>query len=70
MRKYQVQFIREQPLISTTGQITPTYTVSFMVGDHGPFTLPFSKDEFNPANVQQKLEQFAANIESIAPPAQ
>lgn len=63
--KATVQFIRQGQLINPNGAVSYYYTVTFMVGDHGPFTIQFNKEEFTPANVQAKLAQFASSVQQI-----
>ncbi|MGH9770088.1 MAG: hypothetical protein ACRD4Q_00060 [Candidatus Acidiferrales bacterium] len=65
MKPSQVM-IRQTPQISSAGQVSYIYSVSFMVGQHGPFTVQFSQADFTAANVTQKLNAFAAAIQQIA----
>lgn len=57
--------ITQSSNIGPKGQLTPTYIVQFSVGDHGPFTITVTQDDFKVATVQQRLADFAAAIGTL-----
>lgn len=58
--------IRQNGAVQPNGTLAYTYSVTFNVGQQGPFTLIFSQPDFTPANVTQRLNEFAAGIVQIA----
>lgn len=40
----------------------PAIKVMFLVGDYGPFTLRFPKDEFTAEKAQQAMRKFATEV--------
>lgn len=60
--KPTIQRITQQSTFNANGQLIPTYSVVFMVGEHGPFTMTFEQSQFTVTNVQQQLAAFAATV--------
>lgn len=60
-----VQRITEQTVANVNGQFQTTYTVTFMVGQDGPFTVQIPQPEFNAANVQAKMQTIADEINTL-----
>lgn len=49
-----------------TGKVVPIVTLTYTVGDHGPFTEEFTKEEFaNTAAVQAKLREMQTSIRTV-----
>ena len=63
--KATITRIRQASTIGPNGQLIPAYAVDFNVGDHGPFTETFTKEEFNVPAVQKRLADFAASIGTL-----
>jgi hypothetical protein len=61
--------ITQTNVINTNGTITPTYVVSFMVGEHGPFTTQIPAEQFGAAAVKAAMEKVATEISQISPGA-
>lgn len=49
------------------GTVTTIKRVTFMVGEHGPFTEDFRPAEFTGPQVQERLGKVAATIREVAP---
>lgn len=47
------------------GAATTVYRVSFMVGEHGPFTIELSPGDFIPERVRQEMERVALTVRAI-----
>jgi hypothetical protein len=41
------------------------YQVTFMVGEHGPFTLSLKRGEFTPERVRVEMEKIAATVRAL-----
>jgi hypothetical protein len=63
--KPTVQTIRQVNTFSAAGQLQPSYTVAFMVGEQGPFTVQIPFGQFNAANVQAAMQKVADEINSL-----
>jgi len=61
----QVTLVKENPVIDPLGKVTRFIRVTFVVGDHGPFSLDFAPADFNTANVQKAMNDKAAVIRGI-----
>lgn len=48
------------------GAFVSVYRVTFMVGDHGPFSEEFTPGSFIPETVRQRLEAVATTIRAIS----
>lgn len=58
----KIQTIAETNGTSANGQFEKQMLVTFMVGNHGPFTQTFPAAGFDPNMAKSALAQFAANI--------
>lgn len=58
--------IRESQGVNEQNAIEPRITVQFNVGPHGPFTIDFPKQGFNPALAKTTMDQFAAQLKQLA----
>jgi len=63
MLKVIVRQITEGRRLDNRSQPIRVYVFSFMVGDHGPFSLEFSPEEVQSGAAHQKLNEFAAQLE-------
>lgn len=57
--------VRQTPRFTPSGGIEKINEVSFMVGDHGPFFLPFPQEEFFDQDVQAAVGQTVARVAQI-----
>lgn len=60
-----IRHVTELAGIDNLGRPTSQIRVEYMVGTHGPFFETFAKNEFTAPNVQQKLDAFAQQINSL-----
>ena len=66
MQGLKVTKVRSEQSFGPQGRVLEHIAVDFTVGDHGPFTERFTKDEFNGGAVNQRLMQFANNLAAIS----
>lgn len=59
------QRIYQSTTQSATGQLVASYTVQFVVGPHGPFTIEIPASEFSAEAVQKRMADFAAQVNQI-----
>lgn len=60
-----IRHVTELAGVDNLGRPTSQIRVEYMVGAHGPFYEMFAKNEFTATNVQQKLDAFAQQINSL-----
>lgn len=60
-----VQNVTQVATLTTDGKTQFHYNVRFMVGPDGPFTIQIPQAEFTAANVKQKMEAFATEINQL-----
>jgi len=63
--KPQFANVREISSVGPNGQFVKSYTVAFMVGDQGPFTVNIPAADFTAQNVQTAMQQVADKINLI-----
>lgn len=63
----EVKTTRVDEAMSLTGrgEVTKVYRVTFMVGDHGPFTVDLPPAEFTPTRVRAEQEKIAATVRQL-----
>lgn len=59
--------ISETRILDARGQPVPGIQVTYMVGDHGPFTDTGTRDEFNNGTIRAKQESLARQVNQQAP---
>jgi hypothetical protein len=59
---YRVTKVSETDGLDANGRLQKMIVVTYTVGEHGPFTAQFTKDEFAAGAVQGKLNEFAQNL--------
>lgn len=57
--------VSANPLLNPTGTVTARTTVTYMVGDHGPFTLTLVDTEFSADKVKAAMEQRAVELRKL-----
>lgn len=57
--------VRQQPTFSQGGAIGQQVVVSYMVGDHGPFTLTYSPQEFTPEAARSAMDHQAVQLRRL-----
>lgn len=57
--------VQQTNQVDGTGKTISHLVVTFFVGTHGPFQETFDLATFQPALVQQKLQDFAAKLQQI-----
>ena len=62
----RVTKVRSEQSIGPQGRMQEQIAVDFTVGDHGPFTERFTKEEFNGGAVNQRLMQFSNSLGAIS----
>jgi hypothetical protein len=60
-----VSKIQEAFLPTTAGTLVRGYNVVFTVGAQGPFTLQIAADQFTAAEVNKRVQAFAAELAQI-----
>ncbi len=63
--KVLVQSVRESNSFDLLGKSVPIVTVTYMVGDHGPFTEQWPKPDFNAQAAKLKLQQMADQLRQL-----
>lgn len=63
--KVLVMRIQEAFLPTTAGTLTRGYNVVFSVGSQGPFTLQIAAEQFSAAEVNKRVNAFAAELAQI-----
>jgi len=61
--------IQQLTNFSPTGTPLVSYAVTFTTGDHGPFQIIIPQDQFSSAEVLKRVNELAATVYQIAPPA-
>jgi len=61
----QIIKVREKPKIDPTGSLVYYMDISYMVGDHGPFSVEMRKDQYSPEAAKEKVEKTAAGIKNL-----
>lgn len=59
--------VKQENQIDGTGRTVSHLVITFFVGTHGPFSLSFPLATFEPAAVQQALQQFAQKVAQLQP---
>lgn len=67
MNQIKVVKITETRVLDNRGQPAAGISVSYTVGDHGPFTESGTKDEFLTGVIRQKMDKVAQAIQAQAP---
>jgi hypothetical protein len=62
MNQVKISRIVEEVFPDATGKLARMLRVEFMVGEHGPFTERFPAEMTTGAQIRQKLDQFAQQI--------
>lgn len=62
-----VKHVVEQSTIDAAGKVIRRYSVQFMVGDQGPYTITVPENEFNAKAVKDKMDAFAKEITALLP---
>ena len=62
----QIIKAREKPKIDPTGTLVYYMDISYMVGDHGPFSVEMRKDQYTPEAAKAKVEKAAIGIKELA----
>jgi hypothetical protein len=63
--KVLVQSVKESNAFDHFGKAKPIVTVTYMVGDHGPFNEQFAKADFNAQSAKLKLQQMADQLRQL-----
>jgi hypothetical protein len=61
-----VQRIEETRILDVRNSPVRAYRFTFMVGDHGPFTLDFSPNDVQTGAARLALNEFGRQIENAA----
>ena len=64
--KVNVTKVTEQSAFDHQGKLAPVIRVEYMIGEHGPFSENFPKDQFSAAAAQTKLAQMASMLRQLA----
>lgn len=64
-KPYTVNRIEEDFRLNPRGEFVRVQVVTFNVGDQGPFTEEFRREEFTPEEVRRRLEERARVITEI-----
>ena len=62
----KIQSIREGAVLGENGKSEAKIIVTFSVGAHGPFTLNFPKDGFDPIKARADVTAFAEKLKQLA----
>jgi len=57
--------VKQENQIDGNGKTVSHIVVTFFVGTHGPFTQTFPLATFDPGQVQQALQAFAAKLAQL-----
>jgi hypothetical protein len=57
--------IRETPQLTSGGRTVVTTSVTFMVGNHGPFAITYAGDKPNAAKITADVTEVVNRIRSI-----
>lgn len=61
--------ITQSTTFDAAGRLQRSYIVSFMVGDHGPFSVTVPQASFTAEGVRKAMQEVADTIDQIAAPA-
>ena len=64
-KPYQITDLREEPGLGADGKAAPMIRVAFTAGGLGPFFEQFPKATFSAFAVQQRLEAFVRELETL-----
>jgi len=64
----EVKVVRteESTVFAPPGGAAKVYRVTFMVGEHGPFTVDLKQLDFTPTRVREEIEKIAATVRGIS----
>lgn len=57
--------VREDPLLNRVGGVTARYRISYLIGEHGPYTITMPVEGFTADKAKAEIEKAAAPIRAL-----